>query len=163
MAEPRPGRFSAGQFLGWAFGSMIGTSLGYLPQAIIIRLPIGAMNRDFADRFASDLTTGLTVWGAFIGGGLGYIFSYILDAPKFMRRKIAAAILYSLTLSLLIYSVLSYPLLSFIADDLSHRQFLFPFLAFIASFVAACSKGVLNNIRTEGEYPFGEDEDRTSV
>lgn len=151
MANPIAGAWSAGQFWGWGLGGAVGCAIPGLPQAVVLAAP-GIISANTVI-WASLLLLPL---GGLAGGGLGYEFSYLMDDPASNRRAIRSAVLFSLAFSMLIYSLLSFPTLYFISAGVPNRIYLLPVIAFVASLIAGCLKGVLNNLRAEADLPFAD-------
>jgi hypothetical protein len=146
------------QFLGWALGAFVGVLPPSGFQIYVLIFPAAL------SQTTQTITTVVlcAVCGP-LGSGLGYTFSYWFDPlvplpeepySRFGRRLFANAFLYCVTLSLTIYSLLSFPLIPFVAASPDRRILLLPALCFISGFIAAASKGVLNNLWWEYAAPF---------
>ena len=158
MANPYPALISSGQFLGWALGPAIGILPVSAAQLIFVTYP---------DRFSPTdifwLTLILTVAGAFLGGGLGYLLSYWFDDPadsRFFWDEFRPAFLFGIIGAVLLYSVLTFPLLPYFVDHESAMRFLLPLAAFIAGLVPAGANGIINNFRY-ASGPSGESRSRS--
>jgi hypothetical protein len=103
----------------------------------------------FNPTYAAVYTIELTIAGSLMGGGLGYVFAFFLDLPFEPPGARRAAFLFSFTFTMLIYSLISFPLLSFVDANFSLRSLLLPAIAFISALLAGCLKGVINNLRIE--------------
>ena len=99
------------------------------------------------------VTGTLTVVAAFVGGGLGYLFSVRFDEPPFMKHA-RHDFLYSLVGTTLLFALFTFGAIAFVSALSDGKRSLFYMLvAFSAAFVAAGSKGVINNIRAEAGEP----------
>lgn len=158
MANPYPGLISPGQFFGWALGPAIGILPLCVAQLIFLLYP---------DRFRPAdifwLTLILTVAGAFLGGGLGYLLSCWFDEPadrQFFWDEFRPAFLFGIIGAVLLYSLLTFPLMPYLIEHYSTARFLLPLAAFVAGLVPAGANGIINNFRYSSGSP-GEHRSRT--
>jgi hypothetical protein len=152
MANPAGGVWSAGQFWGWGIGGGIGAAIPAVPQLAVLKWP------ELVPLVTSFVPI-LTIAGGLAGGLLGYEVSFLLDDPFGTSRPFRAALLFSLTFTMLIYSLLSFPILPFVFGGAPVREHLLALAAFLSALIAGCLKGVLNNLRTETEHPFSNDDE----
>ena len=145
MANPYPGLFSPGQCIGWALGPAVGLFPVVVAQLIFLLFP-----EKFSPTEVFWLTTILTVAGAFLGGGAGYFLSFLFDDDRrdFFLSEFRYAFLFGLVGAVLIYSLLTFPLLSLLAQTkIGGIQIILPLAAFVAGLVPAGANGVINNMR----------------
>jgi hypothetical protein len=155
MANPLAPGFHPAQLIGWSLGPLVGIVPVTAFQVYILIYPSA-----IETNAAAQLTIMLGVVGTVVGGGLGYAFSYLFDDPLSHLGQARIGFLFSLTIGLMLYSLISFPLLPFIGAKLEPRLYVLPVLGFISAFAAACLKGVINNLR--GEALGSNDWDRRS-
>jgi hypothetical protein len=141
-------RYTHRQFVAWGLGAAV--AAGFLTVAQVALLAYGP---NLSPVQSAIFTGTLAFVAAFVGGGLGYAFSVLFDEAPFMKHA-RHDFLYSLIGTALFFALFTFVSLAFIGSlSDAKRNLFYMVIAFSAAFIAAGSKGVINNIRAEANEP----------
>ncbi len=133
--------WSFGQFIGWAAGGAIGCGLGAGCQDYITALG------DFQlIIFVTSLSAMYGAVGGLLGGAIGYGLAHFFHQP-WSAWEMKSSFLFGLFLSLLVFSLISFPAAARYTSLLEHERLMIV-AGFIGAVVAAGLGGVLNMLKT---------------
>lgn len=149
-ATDKPNRWSWGQFFGWGSAAAIGAGIASAASTYLTGDP-NAATILWDPIVLNGVVNGV---GGAIGGAGGYGLSHVFDDMPEEKLAFKRSFLFGLVFTLLIASLLTFPNLDYLKANLSTRLHFGFVVSVLSGFLAACLKGVLNNLRCEAR---GED------
>lgn len=134
--------WSAWQALGWGLGG-IGGGIVVAGINAALALPTGP-----GMIAAAGISGAAGAGGGFTSGFLGHVLGHVLD-DEFFYPDIRPAILFGLTFSVLIASVLGFIAIGFMAAHPDSQELIAVMIAAVAGFVPPGLNGIRNNLRNE--------------